>query len=341
MIRHRVCTSLQFSLVISNAVDKLMDFAVVPGFTRIGYGVRSRSWDSDAPNLSGHDYLVTGASSGLGIALADQLARLGADVHMMVRNLEKGRDAKARLSELTGSDRLHLWECDLADSESILAFAERFREDGRPLRALINNAGSMPPRRTRSADGLELTFATNVAGPFLLTALLLHSLREAAPSRVVNVSSGGMYAKRLQADDLQLEREEYDPAGFYAHTKRCEVILTELWQQRMEGSGISFHSVHPGWADTPGVRDSLPRFRRLMAPILRDAGQGADTISWLCWSDRPLGEPGRFWHDREPRPVHRLPSTRESAGDREWLWEQLVELCGAADLIGEPIGSVR
>lgn len=321
--------------MFASITDKLLDLAVVPGFSSVGYRIRSRSWDHDQPDLAGQHYLISGASSGLGLATCRQLAELGGSVHLLVRDLEKGRDVKARIAEITGSDHLHVWQCDLSSMDSIRPFAARFRAEVPELKALVNNAGVMPSRRQLSEDGLELTFATNVAGPYLLTAELLEPLRAAAPSRVVNVSSGGIYARRLAARDLQLEGEDYDPAGFYAHSKRCEVVLSELWQEHCQGEDISFHSLHPGWADTPGVRESLPRFRRLMAPVLRSADQGADTASWLCWADQPLERPGRFWHDREPRPTHRVPWTRESEADREALWSECVRLCGLNEWVGE------
>jgi NAD(P)-dependent dehydrogenase (short-subunit alcohol dehydrogenase family) len=161
----------------------------------------------------------------------------------------------------------------------------------------------------------------------------LPSLRGAAPSQVVNVSSGGMYTSKLEIDDLQLEHRDYDPPGFYAHTKRCEVILTELWAERLAGTGIAAASMHPGWADTPGVQTSLPRFRAVMRPLLRDADQAADTIVWLAGSPEAERRPGLFWHDRAPRPTHRVPWTRESEADRRRLWDACVRLSGWDDRI--------
>ena len=202
---------------------------------------------------------------------------------MLVRDRERGergagRDRRAQ----PGPTALELELCDVSSLASVREFAARFVAERAELHALVNNAGVMPPERTHTDEGFELTFATNVLGPFLLTALLLPALRRGAPSRIVNVSSGGMYTQRLRADDLQLEGRDYDPPAFYAHTKRCEVILTELWAERLRGSGVGVHSMHPGWADTPGVQSSLPRFRKLMRPLLRDADQAADTIVWLA-----------------------------------------------------------
>ena len=218
-------------------------------------------------------------------------------------------------------------------------FAARFSDENPELQALVNNAGVMPPERTRTDEGFELSFATNVLGPFLLTALLLPTLRRGAPSRVVNVSSGGMYTQRLQADDLQLEHRDYDPPAFYAHTKRCEVVLTELWAERLRGSAISVHSMHPGWADTPGIRTSLPRFRKLMRPLLRDADQAADTIVWLAGAPEAADRSGLFWHDRSPRPVHRVPWTRESEADRRRLWDECARITGWSEEPGEKLSA--
>lgn len=312
--------------MVSAIIDRALDWTVLPGYSRIGYSIRRRSWPRRSARLDGWGVMITGASSGIGAAATEQLVRAGATVHMVVRKRDKGEEARARISERTGSDRVHLQICDVSSLAAVRKFATRFITDNPELHVLVNNAGAMPPERTRTAEGFELSFATNVLGPFLLTALLLPALRAGAPSRVINVSSGGMYTARLDADDLQLTSRDYDPAAFYAHTKRCEVILTELWAEHLRRSGISVHSVHPGWADTPGVQSSLPRFHKLMRPLLRDADQGADSIVWLAGGPEPAEGSGRFWHDREPRPTHRLPWTRESETDRRRLWDECVRL---------------
>jgi NAD(P)-dependent dehydrogenase (short-subunit alcohol dehydrogenase family) len=314
--------------MFSTLLDRTFDWTVVPGYSRLGYALRSRSWDDDRSEgaLDGWSVLVTGAGSGIGAASCERLARGGATVHMLVRNRERGERARARIAERTGSDRLVLELCDVSSLAAVREFAGRFHAEHPELHALINNAGVMAPERTRTDEGFELTFATNVLGPFLLTNLLLPALRRGAPSRIVNVSSGGMYSQRLRSDDLQLTQREYDPSAVYAHTKRCQVILTELWAERLRGSGVSVHSMHPGWADTPGVQTSLPRFRRLMRPLLRDADQGADTVVWLATAPEPATRSGLFWHDREPRPLHRVPWTKETPAERQRLWDACASL---------------
>jgi dehydrogenase/reductase SDR family protein 12 len=209
-------------------------------------------------------------------------------------------------------------------------FAERCTAQAERLDVLVNNAGVLPSTRALSPDGIELTFATNVLGPFLLTNLLLPLLERSAPARIVNVSSGGMYTQRIRVDDLQNQRGEFDGATAYARAKRAQVILTELWARRLEGSGVVVHAMHPGWADTPGVETSLPRFYRLTRPLLRTPEQGADTIVWLGAADEPGRSTGLFWHDRRPRPTHRLPWTRDTRQEREQLWARCAQLSGWA-----------
>jgi len=305
--------------------DRTMDFAIVPGFTSFGYRLRSRGWAS-TPDLSGREVLITGASSGLGAATCELLAEAGASVHMLVRDLSKGEDVRAGISERTGSDALRVWRCDISSQAEIREFAESFSAEVSELSALVNNAGVMPPERTHTADGIELSFATNVTGPYLLARRLVPILSAGAPGRVINVSSGGMYGAKVDGDDLQLAERDYDPVRFYAHTKRCEVVLTELCEERLGSPDLTFMSTHPGWADTPGVQDSLPGFRKVMGPLLRDARQGADTFAWLCWAQEPIAKRGCFWHDRAPRPTHKLPTTKESPEARERLWNECNRL---------------
>ena len=236
-----------------------------------------------------------------------------------------------RIVERSGNGDVHVGVCDLSELESVRQFAGRFRGQASRLDVLVNNAGVMTEARAVSPDGIELTLATNVVGPFLLTNLLIPLLRESAPARIINVSSGGMYTQKLRVDDLQSERGEFDGPKVYARTKRAEVILTELWAEQLAGTGVVVHSMHPGWADTPGVRSSLPRFYTLTRPLLRTPAEGADTIVWLGAAAEPGRSSGRFWHDRRPRPTHWLRCTRETRQERERLLAECVRLSGWRD----------
>ncbi len=280
--------------------------------------------------MDGKVVLVTGATAGLGFAAAEGFARLGATVQMLARDAGRGERARAAVAQATGNDDVHVQLCDVSDLGAVRQFAGEFVAAEPRLDVLVNNAGVLPGTRTLSPDGIELTFATNVLGPFLLTQLLLPLLRQSTPARIINVSSGGMYSRRIDVTDLQSEHGEFDGPAVYARTKRAQVILTEMEAQRLAGTGVVVHSMHPGWADTPGVESSLPRFHSLTKPLLRSPEQGADTIVWLGAADEPARSSGHFWHDRRVRPTHRVPWTRESAADRTALWAACERLSGLA-----------
>lgn len=323
------------------AVDWLLDRTVLPGYTSLGYRLRKPAWaELDARALEGRTIVVTGANSGIGMAACRLAAEAGARVEMVARDSERGERAREEICEATRSELIGLRRGDLSDPDSIRRLAAELAESNERIDGLVNNAGVMPPKRTRIRFGgseAELTFATNVLGPHLLTALLLEPLRASDDARVVNVSSGGMYTSRLDVDDLELDDHEYSGNRFYAHTKRIEVILTELWQERLGGSGLSFHSMHPGWVATAGLAGSLPRFASALRPLLRDPEQGADTIVWLLAADLPLVSPGAFWHDRRPRPTHRVPWTRETPDERSRLWAAVNRRCGLSPGDASPV----
>ena len=224
----------------------------------------------------------------------------------------------------------------MSDLDQVRAAAAAILAERDVVDVLVHNAGALSAERLIASGGLETTVAAQVVGPFVLTSLLLDALREARPGRVVTVSSGGMYATGLTVENLQMGDADYRGAEQYARAKRAQVTLTEMWSQRHGGPDLVFHSAHPGWADTPGVRTSLPRFRRLTAPLLRSAEEGADTVVWLSADDAPLATNGLFWHDRRPRPLHRLPTTRrtDTAQRREQLWDWVSAAAAADQVVG-------
>lgn len=305
-------------------LDLVLDKSVV-GYTALGY--RWRPHPAIEADLQGRVAVVTGATSGLGREAATSLAALGASLVIVGRNPEKSRAVAEAIRESTGNPRVRFELADLSSMQEIRALADRLEA---PIHLLVNNAGVLLPSREVTPEGLEKTFATNLLGHFLLTNLLLEKLE--APARIINVSSGGMYTQRIRVDDLQMARERYDGAVAYARTKRGQVILTELWAESLRDKGIVVHSMHPGWADTPGVSASLPRFYKLTKPLLRTPAQGADTIVWLCASEEAGRTTGQFWHDRRPRPPHRLRATRETESERASLWQELTELSTSVGL---------
>ena len=312
------------------AVDATLDALVVPGFSRIGLAVRSallpEFTEGDSPRrLGGKTVIITGATSGIGHAAAIALARRGAAVHFLARDQGRAERARHRIAAASGAAPISYGLADLGDLNSVRAFARQFRAAHYRLDVLIHNAGAIHPDFRVGQTGTELTVAGQVAAPFLLTSLLMPTLLAAAPSRVITVSSGGMYSQRLDPATLQLPASRYNGVTAYARAKRAQVALSREWARRFTGTGVAFHAMHPGWVDTPGVAAALPGFRRLTRPILLSPGQGADTVVWLATMPPERLGSGRFWHDRRPRPEHLLPWTREKdpAAARK-LWDQVA-----------------
>ena len=307
-------------------IDTLLDRSVVLGYSRAGYLLRRRTWPAADPApdaLRGRVALVTGASSGLGEAVAVGLARLGAEVVLVVRDLGRGEEALARVRAAVPEAKVRTSRCDVADFASVRELAAREPR----VDVVVHNAGVLPPERGESVDGHEITLATHVLGPLLLTELLRPALRASADARVILMSSGGMYTQSLAVDDPEYRAGRYRGATAYARTKRMHVELTPLLAERWRADGIAVHSLHPGWADTPGLATSLPAFRRLVGPLLRTPEEGADTAVWLA-ATRPAPPAGRFWHDRRERPRHLLPHTRATTAEVETLLRYCLDAIG-------------
>lgn len=313
---------------MTSFIDRAMDAAIVPGFAKIGYRIRKRSWQPMAEALTGRTVVVTGATSGLGRAAALELVRLDADVILVGRNPGKTARVRDEIAAEAGRETVRFELADLSLMAEIRGLAQRLLADEPAIHVLVNNAGTLFNERLATVEGIEKTLATNLLGHFLLTNLLIPRLVESAPARIINVASGGMYGQRISIGNLQNGRGEYKGAAAYARTKRGQVILTEMWAEQLKDTGVTVNSMHPGWADTPGVAHSLPTFHKITKPFLRTPPEGADTIVWLAASDEIQGSSGRFWHDRQPRPTHRSRRTKELPEKRRELWRALSELSG-------------
>ncbi|MET0565531.1 MAG: SDR family NAD(P)-dependent oxidoreductase [Acidimicrobiia bacterium] len=296
----------------------------IASFTNLGYLLHARDFDPIEADMTAKTVVVTGANGGLGLETSRQLATLGARVIMVGRSEQKLREARE-----TVDGAASIMVADLGLMAEVRDVGERILKSEPRVDVLVNNVGVLLPRREITTEGLEKTLATNLAGHFLLTNLLTSRLLESAPARVINVSSGGMYSERIDPEDLQLTGREYSGTTAYAHAKRGQVILTEMWAERFPDRRIVFHSMHPGWAATAGVAQSLPTFNKVMKPFLRTPREGADTIVWLAAAPKPAASTGRFWFDREIAPTHLKNSTRETLEDRIRLWDALVALTGS------------
>jgi dehydrogenase/reductase SDR family protein 12 len=300
----------------------------IASFTNIGYHLHARRFEPLQADLTGKTVVVTGATGGLGLATSRRLGSMGARVIMVGRSEDRLQEAKASVS---GTPSVEV--ADLSLMAEVTDLGKRILESEPRIDALVNNVGVLLPRREVTGESLEKTLATNLAGHFLLTNLLIPRLLESAPARVISVSSGGMYSEKIRPDDLQFANREYSGTAAYAHSKRGQVIVTEMWAERFPDRQIVFHSMHPGWAATAGVARSLPTFDTLMKPFLRTPEQGADTIVWLAAAKEPGTTTGRFWFDRAVAPTHLVDSTMETAAERERLWDALVALTGSDVLV--------
>lgn len=303
----------RYATSMARVLDALLTPLVPLSFGAPGLSLRRREFDP-LPRLDGRRVVITGASSGIGRAACELLVALGAHVTMVCRDASRGDAVRAEIAEATGAGELLACErCDLASLDDVAALAGRLRG---PLDVLIHNAGGLPATRIDTADGLELTWATHVAGPHLLTRLVSSQLGE--KGRVIWVASGGMYLVPLVAPSTV--PSPYDGVRAYALTKRAQVVLAELWAEHAP-TGPCVVAMHPGWADTPGVQSSLPRFRAITRPLLRDAAGGADTIAWLAACPREALVPGGFYFDRRRRATHVWPWQRDRAELRDALWQ--------------------
>jgi len=317
------------------------------------------SWTSASiPDLSGRLALVTGASSGLGLETCRALAARGATVVMACRSRQRGEAARQAL--LTSTDKgsaadpdcpapavasrwgaLDLLDLDLADLASVRSAAAEVAERYGRLDLLINNAGVMAPPRTLSRDGLELQFATNHLGHFVLTLQLLPLLRQSPAARVVHVTSGAQYFGRIGFDDLQGERR-YDRWRAYGQSKLANVMTAVELQKRLEaeGSGVLSLAAHPGLARTNLQPASVAMngsqieafAYRLMDPLFQSAAMG--DLPQLYAATAPEATPaGHYGPDQlggmkgYPTPVRMAPAAQDAALRRR-LWTVSEELGG-------------
>jgi dehydrogenase/reductase SDR family protein 12 len=319
--------------LLPSAVDDLLEATVVGSFSRLGIVVRRRLWDwGEPPRVEGKLFVVTGASSGIGRAVAINLARLGADLVLVGRD-EKRLEAARGLAANSGVGRVETAVLDLIDADAVARFASKLRVSESHLSGLVHGAGALFADFRTAPEGTELTLATHVLAPFRLSRLLLPLLRRTPSSIIVTISSGGMYTQRFDLERLELTEALYRGGTAYARAKRAQVVLAREWAQRWGDGGVTSYAMHPGWVDTPGLRSGLPSFARL-GPLLRTADQGADTATWLVAggarsaTSRREGT-GGIWLDRRRRGEFHLPGTYRSPTEQRRDGEALWEWCAA------------
>ncbi len=322
---------------LTDVLDTVLDRSVVLGYTWIGPALRQHWWpENPAPgSMSGKHVLVTGATSGLGKATAAGLARLGADVYVLGHNREHIERAMVELESDVPRGRFHAEQCDLSNLADVRRFCEDFAARVPELSTLIHNAGTMSHERRETDEGHEFTLATMVLGPHLMTSLLRGPMA-AAPdgASVLFMSSGGMYTAALRDDDPEYREDAYSGPKAYARVKRMQVVLAQMWAQRLAPDGITVESMHPGWVDTRGVARYLPKFRAITLPFMRNVEEGADTMIWLAVARPRAGAQsasGQFWHDRRARPTSYGRDRDQDLEKRRRLWDYVAAATGTDD----------
>ena len=316
--------------MLQRLLDGALEATIIPSFTKIGPSVRSRlhQWTPVTTDMSGRQVLVTGGTSGLGRETAQRLVDLGATVHLTSRTAEKASDVAAELNKGQGDGMAVGQQLDTSDFDSIRELINDLELAGDGLDVVIHNAGALTSDRRTNPNGIELTLASHLVGPYALTKLIRPLLNHGA--KVLWMSSGGMYTQGLDVDELEMGEDDYRGAIAYARAKRGQVELVThlgpIW-----APDVIMHAMHPGWVDTDGVAQGLPGFGKVMGPLLRDPASGADTMVWLATGGADGCAPGQFWLDRRPRSTSYLPGTGTDQGERERLIEYL-------DLATLPVG---
>ena len=263
--------------------------------------------------------LVTGGTSGLGLITARELLRSGARVVLTSRDAAKGAAVAERLARETGNAEVEVLACDFASLDSIRAAAAEFKRRHDRLHVLVNNAGGLNPKRALSKDGLELTFAVNHLGYFLLTDLLLDVLKASAPARVVSVASEASRAGRIDFDDLQASGK-YSAMRQYGSTKLMNIAFALELAERLRGSGVTSNALHPGVvaSDFGAVGGLVGLVYKLGSPFMLTPEQGAQTQIFLASSPAVEGITGGYFiRKKQGTP----PAQARDSAVRRKLWE--------------------
>ena len=290
-------------------------------FSRVGLRRRQRRWQAYSTRLDGQTWLVTGASGGIGAAIAIEAHARGARVLAAARNPDK-------LAELVlaagGSERMQPLQVDFSSVSDTRRLVQALTASDERIDVLVNNVGLLLDRFERTPEGHETSFVTNLLSHFVLTEGLHADGRFTDGAAVINMSSGGMYGAPLRLSGMAASSaRQHDGMAAYAMHKRAQVELTWAWNARWLGQP-RVYVMHPGWVDTPGVRTALPWFRASLRRFLRSADEAADTALWLGSTRPPIAADGGIWLDRERDPEHAFTMTRNTTADAAQLHAFLI-----------------
>lgn len=281
--------------------------------------------------MDGKVVLITGATNGIGKVAALELAKQGAQVVIVGRNPAKTAEAVAAIKAQSGNPAVEMIVADLSSMAEVRKAAEAFKSGHERLDVLINNAGAVFGTRQETVDGYEMTFALNHLAYFLLTNLLLDTLKASAPARIINVSSGAHAFGRIDFDNLNSEKG-YSAGGFraYGTSKLQNLLFTYELARRLAGTGVTAHALHPGSVATGFAHNNrgwLSLLYRVVDRFSLTPEQGADTIIYLASSPQLIGETGQYW---EKRKAIRSSAASYDEAAQARLWAVSEQLTGLA-----------
>lgn len=274
--------------------------------------------------------LVTGATAGIGLETARGIAKTGATVVIVGRDVAKCEKVVTELQTSTSSDKIEYLVADLFSLDAIRHLADDFKSRYSRLDVLVNNAGAIFDKRETTVDGFEKTFALNHLSYFLLTNLLLDVLKQSQPSRIVSVSSvAHTFASKIDFDDLQFERKRYSGMGAYAQSKLMNVLFTYQLARRLTGTNVAANCLHPGgvasnFADNTGgiLKAAAWLFKNTFAIT---PAKGAETSIYLATSTEVETITGKYFDNKREKESSKISYDVET---QKRLWEASEQAVG-------------
>lgn len=282
--------------------------------------------------------LITGATNGIGLVAARELAQMGAEVILVGRNLEKTEKVVNEIKAQTGNMQVDYLIADLSSMSQVRGLAQEFVAKYDRLDVLLNNAGAVFTSRQETVEGNEMTFALNHLSYFLLTNLLLESLKNTArykgEARILNVSSNAHDTARhgMSFDDIQYQ-ESYNGFGVYAESKLANLLFTYKLAQGLQGTGVTVNAIHPGIVETGFGHNNGSLMHWVMKGVqfffARSPEEGAETLIYLASSAEVEGVTGKYWTDNKIIKSSPISYNRDQ---QERLWNLSEELLGLESL---------